>query len=175
MVGRRRCRRYRRCGRRMLPICEAVLHAVAASRLCCAVGLLSRNMILLRDLGIPICGNARCLLQRLGITPADRRSLRSCRTGCWRILRTARLLRSCAISCGIMGRYRMRIRLFSWRAVLCGSWRCAAVRHRRISCHTGSRRGGRSWTFRRRLLHACHVRSLHKGTALLNRFRLRIL
>ena len=44
--------------------------------------------------------------------------------------------------------------------------------HRRISCHTGSRRSRRSrmiccW------LRACHVRSLHKGTALLRRFCMR--
>lgn len=47
------------------------------------------------------------------------------------------------------------------------------MRHRRISCHTGSRRSRRSrmiccW------LRACHVRSPHKGTALLNGFCLRI-
>ena len=67
----------------------------------------------------------------------------------------------------------MRIWLFSCYTVLCGNWRCAAVWHRRISCHTGSRRSRRSrmiccW------LRACHVWSLHKGTALLNRFCLRI-
>ena len=67
----------------------------------------------------------------------------------------------------------MRIWLFSCYTVLCGNWRCAAVWHRRISCHTGSRRSRRSrmiccW------LRACHVWSLHKGTALLNGFCLRI-
>ena len=50
-------------------------------------------MILLRDLGIPIRGNACRLLHRLGIAPADGRALCSCRTGRWRILRTAWLLR----------------------------------------------------------------------------------
>ena len=67
----------------------------------------------------------------------------------------------------------MRIWLFSCYTVLCGNWQCAAVWHRRISCHTGSRRSRRSrmiccW------LRACHVWSLHKGTALLNGFCLRI-
>ena len=66
----------------------------------------------------------------------------------------------------------MRIWLFSCHTVLCGNWRRAAVRHRRISCHTGSRRSRRSrmiccW------LHACHVWSLHKGTALLRGFCMR--
>ena len=130
-------------------------------------------MILLRDLGISIRGNARRLLHGLGIASADRRALCSCRTGRWRILRTAWLLRPCACSCGIADRSRMRIWVFSCHTVLCGNWRCAAVRHRRISCHTGSRR---NWC--RRMfccwLRACRVRSLHKGTALLNGFCLRI-
>ena len=130
-------------------------------------------MVLLRDLGVSIRGNARRLLHGLGITPADGRALRSCRTGRWRILRTARLLRPRTSSCGIADRCRMRIWLFSCHTVLCGNWRCAAVRHRRISCHTGSRRSRKSrmiccW------LRACHVWSLHKGTALLNGFCLRI-
>ena len=130
-------------------------------------------MILLRDLGVSIRGNARCLLHRLGITPADGCVLCSCRTGRWRILRTARLLRPRTSSCGIAGGCGMRIWLFSCYTVLCGNWRCAAVWHRRISCHTGSRRSRRSrmiccW------LRACHVWSLHKGTALLNGFCLRI-
>lgn len=86
-VGRRRCRGYRRCGCGMLPICGAAIHTDSAGRLHRAAGLLGKNMILLRDLGIPICGNARCLLHRLGIASADRRALRSCRTGRWRILR----------------------------------------------------------------------------------------
>ena len=129
-------------------------------------------MVLLRDLGVSIRGNARRLLHRLGITSADGRALRSCRTGRWRILRTARLLRPRTSSCGIADRCRMRIWLFSCHTVLCGNWRCAAVWHRRISCHTGSRRSRRSrmiccW------LRACHVRSLHKGTALLRRFCMR--
>ena len=85
-VGRRRCRRWRR-GCRMLPICRAAIHACSAGRLRRAVGLLGSNMILLRDLGVSICGNARCLLHGLGIAPADRRALRSCCTGRWRILR----------------------------------------------------------------------------------------
>ena len=67
----------------------------------------------------------------------------------------------------------MRIWLFSCHTVLRGNWRRAAVRHRRISCHTGSRRSRRSWMFCCWLC-ACHVRSLHKGTALLNGFCLRI-
>ena len=126
-------------------------------------------MVLLRDLGVSIRRNARRLLHGLGITPADGRVLRSCRTGRWRILRTARLLRPRTSSCGIAGECGMRIWLFSCYTVLCGNWRCAAVRHRRISCHTGSRRSRRSrmiccW------LRACHVRSLHKGTVLLRRF-----
>ena len=86
-VGRRRCRRYRRCGCGMLPICGATIHTDSAGWVCCAVGLLGRNMVLLRDLGIPIRGNACRLLHRLGIAPADGRALRSCRTGRWRILR----------------------------------------------------------------------------------------
>lgn len=86
-VGRRRCQRYRCCGCGMLPICGATIHTDSAGRLRRAIGLLSRDMILLRDLGIPICGNARCLLHRLGIASADRRALCSCCTGDWRILR----------------------------------------------------------------------------------------
>ena len=164
----------RRCGSRMLPICGAAIHTDSAGWVCCAVGLLGRNMVLLRDLAIPIRGNACRLLHRLGIAPADGRALCSCRTGRWRILRTARLLRPRTSSCAIAGRCGMRIWLFSCHTVLRGNWRRAAVRHRRISCHTGSWRGGRSWTFRRQLLHACHVRSLHKGAALLNGFCLRI-
>ena len=39
-VGRRRCRRYRRCGRVMLPICRAAIHAGSAGRLHRAAGLL---------------------------------------------------------------------------------------------------------------------------------------
>ena len=129
-------------------------------------------MILLRDLGISIRGNARRLLHGLGIASADRRALCSCRTGRWRILRTARLLRPRTSSCGIAGECGMRIWLFSCYTVLCGNWRCAAVWHRRISCHTGSRRSRRSrmiccW------LRACHVWSLHKGAALLRRFCMR--
>ena len=146
----RRCTSFavgrRRCGSRMLPICGAAIHTDSAGWVCCAIGLLGRNMVLLRDLGIPIRGNACRLLHRLGIAPADGRALCSCRTGRWRILRTAWLLRPCTSSCGIAAwsrtnaLCRMGSRLFSCRAVLCGSWRCAAVRHRRISCHTGSRR-----------------------------------
>ena len=129
-------------------------------------------MVLLRDLGVSIRRNARRLLHRLGITPADGRALRSCRTGRWRILRTARLLRPRTSSCGIAGECGMRIWLFSCYTVLCGNWRCAAVWHRRISCHTGSRRSRRSrmiccW------LRACQIRSLRKGTALLRRFCMR--
>ena len=129
-------------------------------------------MVLLRDLGVSIRGNARRLLHRLGIASADGRALRSCRTGRWRILRAARLLRPRTSSCGIAGRCGMRIWLFSCHTVLCGNWRCAAVRHRRISCHTGSRRSRRSWMICCWLC-ACHVRSLHKGTALLRRFCMR--
>lgn len=178
-VGRRRCRGYRRCGCGMLPICGAAIHAGSAGRLCRAVGLLGRNMILLRDLGIPICGNARRLLHGLGITPADGRALCSCRTGYWRILRTARLLRPRTSSCGIAVRSRTNAlcRMGSWLSscytVLCGNWRCAAVRHRRISCHAEPWRSRRSWMFCC-WLRACHIRSLHKGTALLNGFCLRI-
>ena len=129
-------------------------------------------MVLLRDLGVSIRGNACRLLHRLGIASADRRALCSCCTGYWRILRAARLLRPRTSSCAIAGRCRMRIWLFSCYTVLCGNWRCAAVWHRRISCHTGSRRSRRSrmiccW------LRACHVWSLHKGTALLRRFCMR--
>ena len=137
-------------------------------------------MILLGNLRIPIRRNARCLLHGLGITPADGCALHSCRTGRWRILRTARLLWPCAVSCGIAVRSRtnalcrMGNWLFSCRTVLCGSWRCAAVRHRRISCHTGSRRSRCRRMFCCRGLSSCHVRSLHKGTALLRGFRLRI-
>ena len=165
----RRCTSFavgrRRCGCGMLPICRAAIHARSAGRLCRAVGLLGRNMILLRDLGISIRGNGRRLLHRLGIASADRRALRSCRTGCWRILRTAQLLWPRACSCGIADRSRMRIWLFSCYTVLCGSWRCAAVRHRRISCHTGSRGSRCGRMFCCRLLRTCRVRSLHKGTA----------
>lgn len=172
-VGSRRCRRYRCCGCGMLPICGAAIHTDSAGRLHRAAGLLGRNMVLLRDLGGAIRRNARCLLYGLGIASADGCALRSCRTGCWRVLRTARLLWPRTSSCGIAGGCGMRIWLFSCYTVLCGNWRCAAVRHRRISCHTGSRRSRRSrmiccW------LRACHVWSLHKGTALLNGFCLRI-
>ena len=76
-------------------------------------------MILLRDLGIPIRGNACRLLHRLGIASADGRALRSCCTGRWRILRTARLLRPRTSSCGIAGGCGMRIWLFSCYTVLC--------------------------------------------------------
>lgn len=129
-------------------------------------------MVLLRDLGVSIRGNARRLLHGLDIASADGRALRSCCTGRWRILRTARLLRPRTSSCGIAGGCGMRIWLFSCYTVLCGNWRCAAVRHRRISCHAEPRRSRRSrmiccW------LCACRVWSLHKGTALLRRFCMR--
>ena len=88
-VGRRRCRRCRHCGCRMLPICGAAIHTDSAGRLRRAAGLLGRNMVLLGNLRIPIRGNARCLLHGLGITPADGRALCSCCTGYWRILRAA--------------------------------------------------------------------------------------
>ena len=130
-------------------------------------------MVLLRDLGVSIRGNARRLLHGLGIASADGRALCSCCTGRWRILRTARLLWPRTSSCALAGRCRMRIRLFSCYTVLCGNWRCAAVWHRRISCHTGSRRSRRSWMICC-WLRACHVWSLHKGTALQNGFCLRI-
>ena len=39
-VGRRRCRRYRRCGCGMLPICGAAIHTDSAGRLHRAAGLL---------------------------------------------------------------------------------------------------------------------------------------
>ena len=87
VVGRRRCRRYRRCRRRMLLICRAAIHARSVAWLRRAVGLLGRNVVLLRDLGGSIRGNARRLLHGLGITPADGRALCSCCTGDWRILR----------------------------------------------------------------------------------------
>ena len=94
-VGRRRCRRCRHCGCRMLPIC---------------------GMVLLRDLGVSIRGNACRLLHGLGIASVDGRALRSCCTGCWRILRAARLLWPRAISCGIAERCRMGgiCRMGSW-------------------------------------------------------------
>ena len=130
-------------------------------------------MVLLRDLGVSIRGNARRLLHRLGIASADGRALRSCCTGDWRILRTARLLWPRTSSCGIAGGCGMRIWLFSCYTVLCGNWRCAAMRHRRISCHTGSRRNRSRRMFCCRLLCASRVRSLHKGTALLRRFCMR--
>ena len=130
-------------------------------------------MVLLRDLGVSIRGNARRLLHGLGITPADGRALCSCCTGHGRILRTARLLRPRTSSCAIAGRCGMRIWLFSCRAVLRGNWRCAAVWHRRISCHTGLRGYRHRRTFCCRGLRSCHVRSLHKGTALLRRFCMR--
>ena len=88
-VGRWCCRRCRHCGCRMLPICGAAIHARSAGRLCRTVGLLGRNMILLRDLGRSIRGNARRLLHGLGIASADGRALCSCCTGYWRILRAA--------------------------------------------------------------------------------------
>ena len=128
-------------------------------------------MVLLRDLGVSIRGNARRLLHGLGIASADGRALCSCRTGHWRILRAARLLRSRTSSCGIAGRhrtgtiFRMGSWLFSCRTAWSGCWLCAAVRHRRISCHTGSRRN------RSRRMFCC--RSLHKGTALLRSFCMR--
>ena len=71
----------------MLPICGAAIHTDSAGRLHRAAGLLGRNMVLLRDLGVSIRGNARRLLHRLGIASADGRALRSCCTGDWRILR----------------------------------------------------------------------------------------
>lgn len=130
-------------------------------------------MVLLRDLGVSIRENARRLLHGLGITPADGCALCSCCTGRWRILRTARLLRSRTSSCGIAGECGMRIWLFSCYTVLCGNWRCAAVWHSRISCHTGSRRNRSRRMFCCRLLCASRVRSLHKGTALLRSFCMR--
>lgn len=129
-------------------------------------------MILLGNLRIPIRRNARRLLHRLGITSADGRALCSCCTGRWRILRTARLLRPRTSSCGIADRCRMKIWLFSCYTVLCGNWRCAAVRHRRISCQAEPRRSRRSRMFCC-WLRACHVWSLHKGTALLRSFCMR--
>ena len=176
-VGSWCCRRYRRRGCRMLPICGAVLHAVAASRLSCAARLLGRNMVLLRDLGSSICGNARCLLHGLGIAPADGRALRSCCTGHRGVLRAVRLLRPRTSSCGIAGQCgmgtfcRMGSWLFSCRTVWRRCWLYADVRRGRISCHTGSRRGRRNRMFRR-WLRACQIRSLHKGTALLRGFAL---
>ena len=86
-VGRWWCRRYRCCGCGMLPICGAAIHTDSAGRLHRAAGLLGRNMVLLRDLGVSIRGNARRLLHGLGIASADGRALRSCCTGDWRILR----------------------------------------------------------------------------------------
>lgn len=118
-VGRRHCRRYRRCRRRMLPICRAVIHTDSAGRLHRAAGLLGRNMVLLRDLGVSIRGNACRLLHGLGIASADGCALCSCRTGRWHILRAARLLRSRTSSCGIAGGCGMRIWLFSCRT----AWR----------------------------------------------------
>ena len=115
-------------------------------------------MILLRDLGIPIRGNARRLLHGMGIASADGRALRSCRTGRWRILRAARLLRPRTSSCGIAGLCRTR------NICRTGSWL--------FSCHAGSRR-----TWHRGMvccwLRTRHVRSLHKGAALLRRFCMR--
>ena len=119
-VGRRRCRRYRRRGCGMLPICRAAIHAGAVAWLRHAVGLLGRNMVLLRDLGVSIRGNVRRLLHKLGIASADGRTLRSCRTGRWRILRAARLLRLRTSSCGIAGECGMRIWLFSCRTAWYG-------------------------------------------------------
>ena len=115
----------RRCGSRMLPSCGATIHAGSAGRLRRAAGLLRRNMILLRDLGGAIRRNARRLLHRLGIASADGRALRSCRTGRWRILRAARLLRPRTSSCGIADQCRtgdicrMGSWLFSCRTVWC--------------------------------------------------------
>ena len=108
-------------------------------------------MVLLRDLGISIRRNARRLLHRLGIASADGRALRSCCTGRWRILRTARLLWPRTSSCGIADRCRT--------GGICrmGSWL--------FSCHAGLRRNWRRGMFCRR--------SLHKGTALLRRFCMR--
>ena len=83
------------------------------------------------------------------------------------------MLRPRTSSCGIAGGCGMRIWLFSCYTVLCGNWRCAAVWHRRISCHTGSRRNRSRRMFCCRLLCASRVRSLHKGTALLRRFCMR--
>ena len=163
----------------MLAICRAAIHAGSAGRLCCAVGLLGRNMVLLRDLGIPIRGNARRLLHGLGIASADGRALCSCCTGCWRVLRTARLLWPRTSSCGIAGWCGVRTlcgagsRLFSCCTVLCGCWLHTDVRRGRISCHTGSRGSRCRRMFCCWLLCACHVRSLHKGTALLRRFCMR--
>ena len=87
----RRCTSFavgrRRCGSRMLPICGAAIHTGSAWRLRRAAGLLGGNVLLLRVLGSSICGNARRLVHRLGITPADGCALCSCCTGDWRILR----------------------------------------------------------------------------------------
>lgn len=135
-------------------------------------------MILLRDLGIPIRRNARRLLHGMGIASADGRALRSCRTGRWRILRAARLLWPRTSSCGIAGWCgtgnicRMGSWLFSCRTVWCRCWLHTDMRRRRVSCHTGSRRGRRRRMFCCWLC-ACHVRSLHKGTALLRSFCMR--
>ena len=124
-VGRRRCRRCRHCGCRMLPICRAAIHTDSVGRLHRAAGLLGRNMVLLRVLGVSIRGNACRLLHGLGITPADGRALCSCCTGYWRILRATRLLWPRAISCGIAVRSRtnalcrMGNWLFSCRTAWC--------------------------------------------------------
>ena len=118
-VGRRRCRRYRRCGCGMLPICGMAIHAGSTGWLRRTVGLLGRNMVLLRDLGVSIRGNACRLLHGLSIASADGRALRSCCTGDWRILRAARLLRPRTSSCGIAGGCGMRIWLFSCRTAWC--------------------------------------------------------
>ena len=88
-VGRRRCRRYRRCGCGMLPICGVAIHTDSAGQLHRAAGLLRGHMVLLCDLGVSIRGNAHRLLHRLGIASADGRALCSCCTGYWRILRAA--------------------------------------------------------------------------------------
>ena len=63
--------------------------AAEAESAAVAAGLLGRNMVLLRDLGVSIRGNACRLLHGLSIASADGRALCSCCTGYWRILRAA--------------------------------------------------------------------------------------
>ena len=137
-------------------------------------------MVLLRDLGVSIRRNARRLLHRLGITPADGRALRSCRTGRWRILRTARLLWPRTSSCGIAAWSSaaalclVRNRSRSCRTVWCRGWRRANVRRRCISCHAGARKDRRSWMLCRRLRIARRIRRLNSRAALPGNFWLHI-
>ena len=137
-------------------------------------------MVLLRDLGGSIRGNARRLLHGLGIASADGRALRSCCIGSRRSRRSRMIccwLRACHVwslhkGTALLNGFCLRI---SYLATVRMVWHsCAADR----LCRTA--RSGRRrcrivwhciWRGRIRCASLC-VRRLHKGAALLCRLGL---